>query len=391
MDVDLRKLPPNTCPICQQPALAMEGEVWQCTFCGSELEFDPQTRRARLRYVSRIYAPIGRAIGTDWLTRREMFRRAAQLDVPPPSLPPLFMPLTILAAVAVLTLVIFAAVAAALLLQPSIERTRRAIGAAYARAASTEFAPTPAESLLLAGTASAAVFEEAPTPTPDLPLAPSALGDATDVAQPTPDQGNGIAPLAPALPPLPSPTPLPTATSPEVVAFPPPPTLPPTFTPLPATPLVQITLPPEIISPLPTPTTPLLATPTPTPSPVPTPTPAPRIRIINVKPQGDPAINEADEYVELENVSASAVLMDRWSLRVFQTSAGDDPVAQFTFPQAFIMAPGQRCRVYTNLTVGIEDCGLSNGFRSPRGILPPSGARIVLSDAQGVEQFTYVY
>ncbi|MCX7938894.1 MAG: lamin tail domain-containing protein [Thermoflexales bacterium] len=124
---------------------------------------------------------------------------------------------------------------------------------------------------------------------------------------------------------------------------------------------------------------------------MPTPTPAPRIRIINVKPQGDPAINEADEYVELENVSASAVLMDRWSLRVFQTSAGDGPVAQFTFPQAFIMAPGQRCRVYTNLTVGIEDCGLSNGFRSPTGILPPSGARIVLSDAQGVEQFTYVY
>jgi len=374
----------------------MEGEVWQCAFCGSELEFDAQTRRARLRYVPRVYAPIARAIGTAWLTRREMFQRAALAEVVPPAPPPLLAPLVALTAVSVVGFVVLAAIAAALLLQPDLERTRRAIAAAYARATITPATPsveTPPVSALISMTS-----EPTPDASPDTPPTVSNV-PAPDFVRPTENLASepalppfNDAPLPPTAPPQPTPS-LP-------VFIPPQPTPPPTFTPQPTTPLPQITLPPALISPLPTPTAPPAPTvplPTPTlPSPTPSPTalpatPVPLIRIVEVKPQGDPAINEADEYIALENIAPSAVLMERWTLRVFAPPASNELVAQFTFPPGFIMIPGQRCRVYTNLTFGAENCGLSNGFRSPTGILPPSGARIVLSNEQGVEQASYVY
>ncbi len=405
-------LPQNTCPLCRQPALDQRTTQWRCEFCGCELEFDPTTRRARLTYVPPAYAAVGDAIGSDWLTRREMFQRAdaaPPLEMHPASNPALA-PFLALVAVLLTVLVILSAVAAALLLSPSISRTRRVISAAYQ---STPTAPVVA-----------AVAEQAtPSPTPETTLqetsqppdlSPPALesdesATPEDSAQPgqsvptppsavdTPDLQAGVATLTSPPPPVQE---LPTPTSPATADQPPP-----VFSPIvPATPpATETPLPPTFTS------VPLELTPTPSPTPLsgnviptltPTPTPTPlqfgavifqgTIQVSSVRTQGDLARNEADEYIELRNIGSRPVLMGSWVLRVYQPVTETRPSQELVFNSEFVMVGGQLCRVYTNLPFGPENCGL-RGFGVDTGILPPNGARASLFDNQGNEMARLVW
>ncbi|MCS6773928.1 MAG: lamin tail domain-containing protein [Anaerolineae bacterium] len=374
----------------------MEGEVWTCEFCGCELAYDPRTRRARLSYIPKPYAAIGEAIGGSWLTRREMFERAERAEVLAagqalPNPPPVG-PLVVLVSSLTTALVILASIATALLLSPSIERTRRSISAAYQ--------PSPTPVMVVANL-------ETPlaTPTPQPPQGGdgSRGGNAEPPAAPTQDVPLPVQSPQPPQPTVHSVEPSPTPPAVTIVV-PPSPTPPPTFTPLPTlTPPVQLTLPPVVVPPSPTPTgivnvaTPeppmQTSTPLPTATPVPptsTPTPQPAsVQIVSVRKDGTPAINEADEFVEIANTTALPVLLGRWSVRVFNEVG--QLTAQYTFSDGFVIQGGQRCRIYTNLTAGENDCGLSGGFRSPIGLLSPAGGRVVLVDPAGVELQVYPF
>lgn len=398
MTVDLQSIPKNTCPLCRQPALVMEGETWTCEFCTCELIYDPHTRRARLSYVPKPYASVGEAVGNGWLSRREMFERADRADASGAaalsSAPPVG-PLIVLVSSLMTVLVILTSIAAALVLSPSIERTRRSISAAY------QPSPTPAPVAAGLGnpspTATPEPVDTGEEPSSDVPDPQASL--AQDTFQPTVEQ------------PVPEPTPQPTlppdsvSETPGATVFvPPPATLPPTFTPLPpAAPPAQVTLPPALVSPLPTPTPPVNAAqpepPTPTPTPLPTtpplsttstPTPQPApVQIVGVRRDGTPGIGEADEFVEIVNRTTLPVLLGRWSIRVFNEVG--QLTAQYVFSDSFVIQGGQRCRIYTNLTAGEDDCGLSGGFRSPVELLSPAGGRVVLLDPAGVEQQVYPF
>jgi competence protein ComEC len=88
------------------------------------------------------------------------------------------------------------------------------------------------------------------------------------------------------------------------------------------------------------------------PEPGPTPAPVGDVRIVDIFYDGVQGPAEPDEYVEIQNFDSGPVQLAGWTLR-------DNANITFTFP-AFVMAPGQVCRVYTN-----EDhpewCGFSYG------------------------------
>jgi endonuclease YncB( thermonuclease family) len=72
---------------------------------------------------------------------------------------------------------------------------------------------------------------------------------------------------------------------------------------------------------------------------------------------------EGDEYAEITNVGESAMNLAGWVL-----SAGD-PDQVFTFPD-YLLAPGERCRVYTN-ELHAEWCGWS--FESEQAVWSNGG------------------
>lgn len=90
---------------------------------------------------------------------------------------------------------------------------------------------------------------------------------------------------------------------------------------------------------------------------------------------------ESDEYVVIANVGNTPVNVQGWRLY-----AGD-PGQNFYFP-AYEMAPGQRCRVYTN-EHHPESCGFT--FRIGRAIWNNRGDCGVLFDAAGSEVDVYCY
>lgn len=142
-------------------------------------------------------------------------------------------------------------------------------------------------------------------------------------------------------------------------------------------PLVQVALP--------TPTPTLTATPTKTPTPtatipIPTVTPTnsptsapPNIQIIDVQPTGS-------EYVEIQNQGAQAVQLLNWTLR-------DQANHVFTFP-AFLIQPGQKCRIYTDETHP-DTCGFNYGSGS--SIWNNDGDCAFLRDQQDQPIDTFCY
>lgn len=120
-------------------------------------------------------------------------------------------------------------------------------------------------------------------------------------------------------------------------------------------PLILRSLPP---TPTPTPTATLIAT-DPVPSSTPTPTPTPtattaapgNVLITTIFYDGNGS-QEPDEYVEIRNDGGQAVQLQNWTLRDIANHV-------YTFP-AYLMQPGQTCRVYTN-EVHPEWCNFNYG------------------------------
>lgn len=89
---------------------------------------------------------------------------------------------------------------------------------------------------------------------------------------------------------------------------------------------------------------------------------------------------ESDEFVELTNPSGCPLQLGGWQLR-------DDNGLVYTFP-AFIINPGQVCRIYTNETHP-EWCGFNWGRGSP--VWNNAGECGLLWDPQGKLEFEYCY
>jgi hypothetical protein len=301
----------------------------------------------------------------------------------------------VVAALALVALcVMLSAIASALVLSPSIARTRRAILAAY-RPTPTATATSP---VTVAPVAGPPAVLESPPATPEVSEPVTVTATVTASVTATAD-----APLKPTDEVLPSATPPQAPPTPTVA-------LPPTFTPAPAQPpqlsspieapplltaTVAVTAIATAVLPTPTPTlTPTAAPVTPTVTPTPTlgvqVTPGGTILVSAINVQGNPSLNEADEYVEIRNTGSVQVDMANWVLKAFHFN---EQVDSFPFEPGFIMAGGQVCRIYTNLTAGPENCGLVDGFARGEPLWPNAGvsASARLYNAQNVEvaRFTY--
>lgn len=86
--------------------------------------------------------------------------------------------------------------------------------------------------------------------------------------------------------------------------------------------------------------------------------------------------SEADEYIEIENVAAEAVSLAGWTVASLR---GEGQV--FAFPAAASIAPGARCRVYTNEDHPERPCAFRWG--SDQGIWNNSGDKAELRDPSG--------
>lgn len=405
--MDLSSIPKDACPLCRQVALDRTGTLWQCRSCGCRLEFDPRTRRSRIVYFPDEYAVFEGTVGSAWLTRREMFERVeaaqrAQAAAERSGSGRWFGPILIVALTLTVACVILAAIATALVISPSLARTRRAISAAY------QPTPTPTP------TVGPAVVTTMPLPavgTLDSPIqpqpTPTAETDQDEPLLPTPTPQTVMPepaqqPTAP--PPLPTPasvldSPLP---KPEV-------TLPPTFTPSAPQPTVAAASPgtPEVpatpTSPavLPTDTPAATAPPPPPTSPPPPPaTPTPvtlgsvifqgTVRIRAIQPAGS-GPNQADEYVELYNEGSQQVNLNGWSLKAIRT-ADNTIIDTYLFGNGAVIAAGQVCRIYTNVLFAPDDCGFSGGFASEEPIWPDNGgARASLFNQGNIEYARFTY
>lgn len=417
--MDLKNLPANTCPLCRQAALDQSTDQWTCDFCGCKLEYDPASRRSLVTYWPAQYANLKAGVGSDWLSRRDLFERvdAAAAIASPERQPKLIGPLLIVASALLLVCVMLGAVASALVISPSIARTRRVISQAYRPTATATITPTATMTAEMPadGVATTQPALTSPLTTTDV------IAEGMDVLTSTTEM---IA-ETPTLMPTPE---LPTPTPPQAVAPQPEQPLPPTFTPVLPTPTLT---PPPVeaptatpaanpanpqSSPLPQPQTPApvppgatQAAPTPLPpqNPAVPPTPvtpaAPAaplvpgsqlfsgaVQVVSVFATGNAGLNEADEYVELRNVGQTPAYLDGWKLKAIR-NADNVQLEEYTFPGGSVIAANQTCRIYTNLPYGQDNCGFSGGFAFDQPLWPPNGARAVLVNPQGQEMSRFVY
>ncbi len=233
--MELKNLPANTCPLCRQAALDQSTAQWTCDFCGCKIDFDPDSRRSRIVYWPAQYAALKDGVGSEWLSRRELFERVdlVAATTPPARQPKLVGPLLVIASALLLLCVMLGAVASALVVSPSIARTRRVISQAYLPTARATITPT-AETAL---PTPAAVTQQ---PALDSPvITPPALDSEAVLT--------ASLPLTVEVTQTPLPTPeLPTPALPQAAAPQPTQPLPPTFTPVPPTPTLT---PPPVATP----------------------------------------------------------------------------------------------------------------------------------------------
>lgn len=397
--MDLSSIPKDACPLCGQVALDRTGTLWQCRSCGCKLEFDPRTRRSRIVHFPDDYAAFEGMVGSVWLTRREMFERVeaaqqAQAAAEGPGSGQLFGPILVVTLILTVACVILATIATALVISPSLARTRRAISAAYQPTATAGPAVTmtmPAE----VSTPDSQSDPQQPTPAAE-PNQDEPPPPALQMPPPEPPQPPQQPPLDPVSPPAPPPlnSPLPdprfaTEPTPAPPVFQPTVAAPPTETPTPeapATPTALVLLPTD---------TPPAATPPPPPTPSTPDIPGSlvfqgTVRIRLVRPVGS-GPGQPDEYVELYNEGTQQVNLDGWSLRAVRT-ADNTVIATYLFGNGAVIAAQQICRIYTNLPFAPDDCGFSGGFASPEPIWPDSGgARASLFNQGNIEYARFTY
>lgn len=363
------------------------------------------------------YAAFEGVVGSAWLTRREMFERAerayqAQAAMEQPASSRWLGPTVLVTLALMVTCVILAAIAAALVLGPSLARTRRAISAAY----QPTLTPTPVVTRLVVATNPAAVG------TLDSPLLPQPKetqethreadnpSDGPQVPTPTVTPEPAQPDLIPTLPATPasvldSPLPKPEVTLPPTFTPPPPLILQPTATGTPqpvsevaATPLPSPT--PQVQTPVaatappagPPPTTPAEPTPQPTPTPLKMGSIVFQgtVRILSIQPVGS-GPNQSDEYVELYNEGLQQVDLNGWTLKAIRT-ADNTIIDTYLFGNGAVIAAGQVCRIYTNRLSAPDDCGFSGGFASDEPIWPDNGgARASLFNQGNIEYARFTY
>lgn len=95
---------------------------------------------------------------------------------------------------------------------------------------------------------------------------------------------------------------------------------------------------------------------------------APYLQVTFVKFKGT-ATNQTDEFVEVSNLGGGDQDMTGWTLRSPARSA------TFNFPQGFVMAAGQVCRVYTGAPQS-DSCG--NASFNSSDVWPDSSGEVIL-------------
>jgi hypothetical protein len=362
----------------------------------------------------------------DWLTRREVFERAQQVEsigeqepveagpvaeveqsslaqespatgtpraagkgIPRPAAPITAVWAVLIGALALIP--ILCACLSALLLGKDISRTREMIAAANR--------PTVAVSSTLAGLITSTVgitdmFNplESPlmTPTPGATYLVQATVETVEAGNlPTPDTLMTETPQNP-MPTPPPPTlmfqsPLPT---PQLQPGAPTATLPPTFTALPDS-LLTTTATPEPTAtqgtPTPTGTAAISGTVTPTPTPTSNATYTGSVRITMVMYTGTASLNMSDQYVEVANVSSAQASISNWTITAASNSKS------FMFYNGLVLQAGQTCRIYGNSppqTTG--GCGALS-FNSSTPVWSTTKDTTRLYDQNGVLMSSYSY
>ncbi len=380
---------PDTCPLCGRRALADFGdEGIVCEGCDSAFEFDRATGRLRYLRVSAAYRPLESRLNGSWLSQAEVVEVGRSLTLGRARW------LVMLSAGAIATIALFTcALGGAFALAPGIRDSQARIALANASMTTTlTLTPTTAAP----GTAT---FGPAPTAmelvgTPARSPSPTARGPlnsplptpsrASDLPNPTATRAQ--APTGTPIRPAAAPTQSPTEALPTVV-------LPPTFTPVAAVPLPAATSTPPIeaitatatvtvvvgvVTVTPTVEASSQSTNTPTPTPSPTPTPAgtpstatpsasptssiPRsgqygvVVILAVNYQGTDIVNEADEYIDVQNKGGSNVQLQGWAIQRLSNGA-------YVSMPALTLLAGQTCRIYSANPQPFADCG-ANAFGS---------------------------
>lgn len=378
---------PDTCPLCGRRALADFGdEGIVCGGCDSAFELDRATGRRRYLRVSAAYRPLESRLSGSWLSQAEVVEVGRSLTLGRARW------LVMLSAGAIATIALFTcALGGAFALAPGIRDSQARIALANASMTTTlTLTPTTAAP----GTAT---FGPAPTAmelvgTPARSPSPTARGPlnsplptpsrASDLPNPTATRAQ--APTGTPIRPAAAPTQSPTEALPTVV-------LPPTFTPVAAVPLPAATSTPPIeaitatatvtvvvgvVTVTPTVEASSQSTNTPTPTPSPTPTPAgtpstatpsasptssiPRsgqygvVVILAVNYQGTDIVNEADEYIDVQNKGGSNVQLQGWAIQRLSNGA-------YVSMPALTLLAGQTCRIYSANPQPFADCG-ANAF-----------------------------
>ncbi|MEO6063022.1 MAG: lamin tail domain-containing protein [Thermoflexales bacterium] len=378
---------PDTCPLCGRRALADLGdEGIVCGGCDSAFELDRATGRSRYTWVSAAYQPLEARLSGSWLSRAEILEIGRTLTLGRARW------LVMLSAGAIATIALFTcALGGAFALAPGIRDSQTRISQANASITSTlTLTPTMAVTATFGPVPTAAEAVGTPTRSPS-PTAPGPLNSplptpsrASNLTNPTATRAQGPTgtPSRPAAQPIQSPT----EALPTIV-------LPPTFTPVAALPLPATTITPTVEAIASTATVTVAvgvvtvtatleplgqSTDTPTPTPTPTSPPAgtpstatpvasatssiPRspqfgvVVILAVNYRGTDAVNEADEYIDVQNKSGSNVQLQGWGIR--RQSNG----TYLSMPALTLLA-GQTCRIYTANPQPFADCG-ANAFGS---------------------------
>lgn len=399
LSLDIASIPPDTCPVCHRRALTFEpiddgaNLSALCGVCGSRFSLDRATRRSQHTDIAEGFAArypeIARRLLSGPLTRRQVFELTAPTAWQPSTEPasPVSSALVWLVLIAAgMMIAIVCACATALLLGPGMAQTRQMIAAASASSTpaahggaqpigpiesplQTPGAGMPATRSASDNAATATVPINAenalPAPTPALEVEVATLPAG---AIPTVDP-QSRAPLPPLEQPQPT-SPISTEAPADTSASAPPlptatPVLPPTEPPAPeAVPTNLATIPPSAMS------SNIVTGP---------------IVITALQYQGDPTINEANEFVEIANQSSGPVDLSNWTLRAVLTNR------VYTFSNGMVMFPGDACRVYTSSPIAFGTCGtLTFGADTP--VWSNSGDVAELRDASGalVSRWAYI-
>ncbi|MCW1968856.1 MAG: lamin tail domain-containing protein [Anaerolineae bacterium] len=378
--MDLRHIPPNTCPLCRRQALALQGGECHCAACKSVFLYDSAHKVCRYtavapRFAGR-FAEIEPILIAEWLTRQQVFDLAEPFALPPPkrhpTTPPAPLPPSRVSLglwVVALSLLGLACVAAGVMwAMPQLRLVWQA--------------STPTATVALAP---AIIFSPnlIPSPSPAPTVAPT--NTPADVTALLPTAVLPIGTLKP-LPTLAPPrTATPTGLIGALVSPPsgPTPTLPPTFTPRPLV-LVGVATSPAALA-----TSPATAVINALNSPIQltaTVPPPPSIEISSLNFQGDSSLKEADEFVELHNLGEQGLSLRNWTIGL----KGGEKLSLSVLGSGFILSPKQKCRIYTNSPPLSGGCGPLS-FNRNSELWPNSGGVIELYDQNEklIAQYNY--